>query len=316
MSESSVDAATNSRVRNLVYICPVDHKGTSVFVKGWLTSHSKKPPIILVHDLGENVESYEKTAQQLALEQFNVYSFDMRGQNKAANRLAPIQNFEQLAHDLLQVSAWVKHAEKGEKPIIFGQGLGALIAINFATKYPKYCQGLVLASPLFSLPTKIGSLQRGLLRTLSQISPNLMTPAFLCPKFTYKVRKDQLISFFYPRMPVHFVSEILDAISKVRKLYMRLNLPVFLICSVHDPICKHELLQRIVLKHKNSEKIVFHTLDTIHHQILSENEDIASISVNLILPWLNKLSFLGHQSYDRSEKSRLQQDAGSEAVDS
>src|SRR5690606_5848236 len=114
------------RVRNLVYICPVDHVGTSVFVKGWVVPGSRQHPIVLVHDLGETVYMMGGLATKLAEAGYSVYSFDQRGHGQSGRRLGHIPGFNQLALDLLQVVAWVKHKEGGRKPVIVGQGLGAL----------------------------------------------------------------------------------------------------------------------------------------------------------------------------------------------
>ena len=81
------------RVHNLVYTCPVDHVGTSVFVKGWLIPGRQKRPVILVHDLGETAEKLSDCAIRLARAGYSVYSFDMRGHGQSGRRLGTFPAF-------------------------------------------------------------------------------------------------------------------------------------------------------------------------------------------------------------------------------
>ena len=51
--------------------------------------------------------------------------------------------------------------------IIVGHSLGTLIAVQYAVKYPRYVQGLLLCSPPFYKPAKLG--QGALIGTLKQV---------------------------------------------------------------------------------------------------------------------------------------------------
>ena len=41
------------KVQKIVFSLPVDHVGTTVYVKGWKFEENSNAPIVIIHDLGE-----------------------------------------------------------------------------------------------------------------------------------------------------------------------------------------------------------------------------------------------------------------------
>src|SRR5690606_30753211 len=133
---------------------PVDHHGTTVYVKGWRRPENTKPPIVIAHDLGENISMYRDVAKKLIKQGHNVYGFDLRGHGRSGRRLGHAPSFNILVLDLLQVAAWVRHQEAGKPAIIVGQGIGALITLSFTKRYSHFCRALVLSAPVLELATE------------------------------------------------------------------------------------------------------------------------------------------------------------------
>lgn len=273
------------KIRTIVYVCPVDHSGTSLFVKGWIAPGEKADtiPVILIHDLEEAPDDYVNCAEKLAEAGFNVYTFELRIQTKRLRGSAML-DFGVHASDLLQVVAWIKHKESGRKPIIAGQGLGALVALHFAQNFHKYISAIVFVSPLFSLHEPLSPLKRFLIRSLSQIVPFLPTPSWCSFQFSEGAKKE--LKKRRARLPLYFTQEILVAISRSHKLFSRINLPTLLLCPGMDPVCRYEFLKRLISKHKSEEKISLVTLDTTGHQVLTQNGDFLDSVLSILTPWL------------------------------
>lgn len=274
-----------SKIRTLVYVCPVDTAGTSLFVKGWMAPHPSKDPIpvIFVHDLGETLENYTPVAEKLALDGFNVYSFDMRIKKKRLRDLGAV-GFEDLASDLLQVVAWIKHKEEGTKPIVIGQGVGALVALYFAQGHGNFASSLVLASPPFSLQKTIRPLQRFLIRTLAQILPSLHTPHWIAPPLTESIDTESPKKRI--KIPLSITQELLIAISKSHKLFFRVSIPTLLLCPSEDSICKYDILKRLISKHKNEERMSMVTIDSEGHSLLTKSEQVLGKVFDVLVPWM------------------------------
>ncbi|MBI2603334.1 MAG: alpha/beta hydrolase [Deltaproteobacteria bacterium] len=273
------------KIRTLVYVCPVDTAGTSLFVKGWMApSPSKEPiPLIFVHDLGETIEHYTPSAERLAMEGFNVYCFEMRIQKKRLRDAGAI-SFEELASDLLQVVAWIKHKEDGNKPIVIGQGIGSLVALYFAQGHGNFASSLVLSSPLFSLQKTIRPLQRFLIRTLSQAMPTVHTPHWMAPYLTDTLDPD--VSKKRVKVPLSITQELLIAISKSHKLFFRVSIPTLLLCPTEDSVCKYDILKRLISKHKNEERITMVTIDSHGHNLMTKSDQVLGKVLDVLIPWL------------------------------
>ncbi|MFK7824530.1 MAG: alpha/beta fold hydrolase [Oligoflexales bacterium] len=271
-------------VRNLVYTCPVDHTGTSVFVKGWLIPEDNKRPVVLVHGLGESVELMAPFAKKLAARGYSVYGFDLRGHGQSGRKLGHIPSFHQLSLDLLQVVAWVKHKESGRKPIIIGQGMGSLVGLFFAKGYGKFCHSMIFVSPVFSLVDHIKSFQRFYLRTFAELLPIMMLPSRLCPQFT----QIDMLSSKAPKISALLAYELLNAISQSRKQFQRHRLKSLVLCPKDDGVARYEFLKRATQKHKFTERLDLHFMETNYHHILTAKEAVITDAISVIAEWLDR----------------------------
>ena len=295
----------DSSVRNLVYTCPVDHTGTSVFVKGWLIPENNKRPVVLVHGLGESVELMAPFAKKLAARGYSVYGFDLRGHGQSGRKLGHIPSFHQLSLDLLQVVAWVKHKEAGRKPIIIGQGMGSLVALFFGKGYAKFCHSMVFVSPTFSLVDHIKSYRRFSLKTLAELLPTMMLPSRFCPQFT----QIDMLSSKAPKISALLAYELLNAISQSRKQFQRHRLKSLVLCPKEDGVARYEFLKRAVQKHKFSERIDLHFMETNYHHILTAKDAVITDAVSVIAEWLDR----NHAEEKAKKQARKDDDKDSES---
>ncbi|MFK7872015.1 MAG: alpha/beta fold hydrolase [Oligoflexales bacterium] len=265
-----------NKTYNILYTCPVDHVGTSVFVRGWTFPQSERAPVIFIHDLGETADQYDRFAQSVTDIGHSVYGFDMRGHGQSGRRLGHIPSFQHLVNDLLQVVAWVRHKEKGRKPILIGQGIGSLVLLGFTKGHSKLCDSAAFICPTFALAETIQPWRRFLLRTAAEVFPTLMTPQWLLPVFTEPTAQQK-----HPRISYLLTNELLNALAQSKKLFNRLNIKTLMICPEEDRICKTEYLKKGVQKHKNSEKFNLIYKHNIGHSPLNHDEEYAHLLSDL-----------------------------------
>mgnify|MGYP000346601829 CR=1 FL=1 len=276
----------SQKIRNLVYTCPVDHLGTSVFVKGWISGETPQQSVILVHDLGETAEDFDGMATKLVNSGFNVYSFDQRGHGQSGRRLGHIPSFRQLSLDLLQVAAWVRHQEN-TKPFIIGQGMGALVAMFFTKSYAKFCQGVVLASPLVGTIKPVRPFHRLILRSLADFFPTFILPNFLCPVFTSgKQKKGKPVAL----VGALLANELLVAISQARKLLMRQQTPTLLICANNDTVCRYESFKKLLAKQTDKNIFTLQFIEGETHRLLTEDEKNFEQVYDTLTSWLRRFN--------------------------
>ncbi|MBP6217002.1 MAG: alpha/beta fold hydrolase [Oligoflexales bacterium] len=283
----------NSSVKKTVtYICPVDHKGSTVSIQGSVLGGMKNTPIIIVHDLGETFENYAAFSEYCLQTRFHVYGFDMRWSLQDQKNTASSAHLNQLILDLLQVLTWVKYNEDGQKPILIGQGAGALVALFLAAEYTQFCAGLVLTSPLLFLDPPLGNFSRKMIQILSQIAPNFHTPRGLCPNFTgleFRAHRGLFGPLSPSQISNQLANELLDAMSQVRKTLQVLKLPSYLLCAGEDPLCKPDFLQRWFQRHRWPETLKLSVLPSSQHRLLSKEGQMLEQSMGLLLPWLEPM---------------------------
>jgi alpha-beta hydrolase superfamily lysophospholipase len=107
----------------------------------------------------------------------------LRGHGRSTSARVHASSFTALTSDLLQVAAWIRHKEGGRAPIVLGQGVGALIALDFAQRHVAFCRGIILSAPCLTPVEDVRSTTRLLLRGLADLAPSCPLPRFLVPRF-------------------------------------------------------------------------------------------------------------------------------------
>lgn len=295
-----------SSPKKVVYTCPVDHEGTSLFVRGWLADGRTYYPLILVHDLWQSSEVYEDLAVYLCQQGFNVYAYDLRGHGQSGSRLGHIESFEILARDLLQVVAWIKHIHGGIKPIIIGQGFGGIVGLYFARGFPKFAKAMVLASPTINLIKTVRPYHRLIIKTLAELLPAFQIPNRICPVFSQSFGKKNKNRF---RLTNFTVLELLNAISQARKLLMRVSLPTLFLCPEKDPVTRFDGLKRILSKNKKNDRMQIQYLDMDTHAVLTLPLQNIQSALSVLVPWLTnyKIKTVTKSLHSSAPTSQLEQ---------
>lgn len=276
---------SKNKMRTIVYVCPVDHAGTSVFVKGWMSAdeNTHSIPMILVHDLGDSPDDYTHLAEKFVQSGFNVYTYELRIPSRRLK--GPVMlNFDTHVKDLLQVVSWIKYKEGGRKPIVVSQGFGALVTLHFVQRFSKFLAATVFVSPLFSLKHNVSPFKRLMIRSLAQVFPYMTTPLRLKHRLSEPVKKE--VRRKKMKFPIFFVEDVLIGISKTHKLFSRIRIPTLILCPKKDPISRYDFLKRLISKHKNEEMISLVRLETEGHQILTRGDDVLDKIWSILTPWL------------------------------
>ena len=278
-------------VDKVVTTLPVDHFGTTVYLKGWRQADSTNPPIIIVHDLGEHIDLYRETAYAFLANGYNVYCFDLRGHGRSGRRLGHAPRFNILVKDLLQVAAWVRHKEDGRLPIILGHGIGGLITNEFTRAHGAFCRAVVLSAPCLDLNSEISAPSAFALRFLADWFPTFRIPPRLAPKFARDLKHarsdtdDGAKVPYFPRLTAGFTQELLSAIQRSRADFIEYHGSVLILCPDLDPICDYTATRKAAAIHdKNNLQVT--NLPGIGHNLFTEADATRDAALAIILPWL------------------------------
>ncbi len=286
-----------SGTHTTVFSCPVDHSGTSVYLKGWLTDTCEFPPLVFVHDLGEHIGKYRKMAIDLNAVGCNFYGFDLRGHGRSGRMLGHITRFDDLVNDLLQVVAWVKHKEGGRPPILLGQGIGALVAVHFLIAHRNMAQAAALAAPTLSLQHKVRGWHRVVIKSLSEMMPTMRVPAAIKPRLstanapaaTGGTIFENLVTNRGPQTPpltAAFINETLTAMDHGLNKLNDIQIPTLVLYPSHDPVCDYSALRALQKTSKNACLEITEIESAEHRLFLDEAPGMNPKVREILWPWM------------------------------
>lgn len=108
--------------------------------------------LLTVHGHGEHSGRYEKFEARLKNTPVSLACFDARGNGRSEGRPVFLNSFEDYLKDVDAYERFLRKTyQTPEKIILLGHSLGALVAINWATRNSGRVKGLILSSPCFGL---------------------------------------------------------------------------------------------------------------------------------------------------------------------
>lgn len=87
--------------------------------------------LIVTHGIGEHRGRHEYL-QELFVESFNLFYYDLRGHGKSSGKRAYVERFEDYIEDLSECIAFLQEYKSMQRYTLFGHSMGALITCGFA----------------------------------------------------------------------------------------------------------------------------------------------------------------------------------------
>lgn len=269
-------------LQKIVSAIPVDHYGTSVHLRGWcIDDCGDRPPVVIVHDLGETADQYRATAEAFVAGGYTTYAFDLRGHGRSGRRMGHAPSFSTLVKDLLQVAAWVRHKEKGRAPVILGQGIGALVTLEFTKHHGSFCKAAVLSAPCLELTPAFNPVAQLALRALAEMSPTARVPAWLCPRFARDLGH-------LPRLTAVFAHELLLAVKRAEAKFIEYHGSVLILCPEKDAVVSYGHLKKSAAIHVE-HNLQIADLPACGHQVFTGEDAPRDAALKVILPWLDRV---------------------------
>jgi alpha-beta hydrolase superfamily lysophospholipase len=140
-------------------------------VRRWPARAAARGRVLVVHGLGDHAGRHTRLAEALAAAGYDVAAGDLRGHGKAPG---PRGHAERWSDLLADVESWWRATEApgAARPFyLFGESLGALVALDWALAHPERPRALVLAAPAFRPGFDPPSWKLALARVAAGVAP-------------------------------------------------------------------------------------------------------------------------------------------------
>ncbi len=274
--------------QTVVYHCPINHSGTTVYVKGWVWTDSPFPPVILIHDLGENTRFYRTFSQIMSEYHFNVYCYDLRGHGRSGQIIGHIPSFDSLVRDLLQVVSWVRFKSERRIPILISQGVGGLISTYFQEQFPECVKYAVSIAPVLKETQGLSLASRAFIRTMAEMAPRTRIPKSMVSRFLAlggtPPSKRQLS---FPGMTFNFAKEVMNAVKHLPSVFTRAAIDSMVIVPQQVTTYDAVFLKTLVAEHPLKDKIRLVEIGNIGAHPLTHKSQVRVV-LESIFPWLEE----------------------------
>ena len=273
--------------------------------------------VVLLHDMAEHHGRFDDFSRILNQKGYDTYSYDHRGHGSEIRYeelgfIAEENGHDLLITDAIHVIQYIKKNNRGRKLIIFGYGMGALIARCVIQVFESIDACILCSSP--NPPHKVINSQLTAAKFIRFTKKPWHRSVYLSKKLTeFKsftkysnrtaydwISRDNQMVGAYMSDPlcgflgtVAFYIDILnlmdEAVSRANLKQIRNDLPILLIGGSNDPVCDYgeditDLFD--IFQHYKFTEVDCTIYEEARHDLLHETNSAEIIKD--ILEWLNK----------------------------
>lgn len=263
--------------------------GLQLFGQAWEPVDGTDAVVIIVHGYGEHSGRYVHIARRLALQNFIVETFDLRGHGRSEGDRAFISSFDQYTRDVHAFTKRVREKHPDLPLFLLGHSLGGLIAATYILDFQPRIGGLILSSPALKISEDLSQLLQKMSGVIGKILPKLPTlklDASLIsrdPKVVEAYENDPLV--YHKGTLAKTGAEIIRATQKIQAKMEMLRLPMLIFHGTADGLTDPEGSKQLYLRAKSPDKIL-KLYEGFYHETMNEPEKEQVLSA--ILEWLVK----------------------------
>jgi acylglycerol lipase len=262
-----------------------------IYWRAWLPQ--KRPyargSVVIVHGAGEHSGRYEAVAGALVKAGYAVYALDHQGHGRSGGPRALMRRMDMALVDVYQLVAGTTQKAGGRPPYLLGHSMGGTIATSFALRWPENLAGLILSSPLLSLP-EVKLPERIAVAVLSRVAPRLgvskVDPSLVSrdPEQVRAYEDDPLVH--HSGLPARTVAELVKTVRAFPGEAANLELPVLIMSAGADGIVSPEGA-KMLFERAGSEDKTLKVYPDLYHEIFNETEPDRTEVVGDMIAWLN-----------------------------
>ena len=213
--------------------------GPKLFTRTW-GEDPKAPAVAIIHGLGDHSGRWERVGRTLQSRGFTAYALDLPGHGRSEGRRGHVKSWDDYRNAVTRWIESVRGVDDGRRWALLGHSLGALIALDWAERNPRFVDALVLSAPPFELSLKPAMLKVHAARIIGLLWPgftqgNQIPPSLLShdPAVIRAHRSDPYVHF---RISARLFLEFQAMRRKLAKVSGTHSIPTLLIQGGADPV--------------------------------------------------------------------------------
>jgi alpha-beta hydrolase superfamily lysophospholipase len=224
-------------------------KGERFFTQRWVPARPKAL-ITLVHGFGDHSGRYAHVINHFANQGYAVGAYDLRGHGLSDGRRGDFRKFDQHLADLHSFVWETAHeVSPGTPVVVLGTGAGALVAMHYATTYPRAVAGVVAVSPVLQPTVQVGTAtKRFLIKRCEGLFPRLRVDYHYTshdltrdPEARRAYETDERV---FKHLTVRAHQDCLEKLKYIMPLAFRLRHPLLMMQAKGDRISSSDASER------------------------------------------------------------------------
>lgn len=254
---------------------------TDAMVLRYDVRHGNGPYLVLIHEMGGSIESWDWVMQHLLPEQ-GVVLPEMRGMGQS-QKVNATPSFAEIAQDVM---ALLDHLGITDPVVVAGCAIGGAIAVQFALDAPERCLAIAPLDPALNV---IDGGHQGVLALADKMETEgmrAMEPILLDRTYPDRYRQRHPGHFaevrgrWYANDPVSFAQYFrMLAASDLRAQLARIACPVWYGSGTHDLLRTPDYMRELAALTPGAE---LRSLDAGHHVADHAAEEVARMLTELV----------------------------------
>lgn len=243
--------------------------------------HGKGPYLVLVHEMGGSIESWDGVLSQLPPDQ-GVVLPEMRGMGQS-QKISEACTLSQIAAD---VAALLDHLEIAGPVVISGCAIGGAVALRFALDYPERCLAVAPLDPAANVVDGGHANVQALADRMAQSGMRPIEPILLDRTYPERYRLRNPGHFatvrgrWYANDPVSFAHFFrMLAASDLRPELAALRCPVWYGSGLHDALRPPAYVRDLAARTPGA---LVRDLDAGHHVADHAPQEVAQMLTELV----------------------------------
>ena len=258
------------------------HDGVSLFYRHWPSNGARRGAIVLFHRGHEHSGRLVHLANELGLEDFDLFAWDARGHGRSPGERGFSPSFGTSVRDVQTFAEHVgrEHGFAMSSIAVVAQSVGAVLAATWVHDYAPPIRALVLASPAFRVKLYVPFARRGL-ALLYKLRGTFFVNSYVKAKFlTHDPERiasydaDPLIT---RPIAVNILLGLYEAAERVVADAAAITVPTQLLISGADWVV-HHAPQHAFFDNLGSAIKAKHVLPGFYHDTLGERDRAQAIA--------------------------------------